>query len=61
MNTIDVSGLPEPIAQQIEAMVQALREQLRGRKPEKQRVKLPVWRGSVKGSLRRNQIYDDVG
>ena len=61
MDTIDVSGLPEPIAQQLQAMVQALREQLSEEKPGKQRAKLPVWQGSVKGALRREQIYDDVG
>jgi hypothetical protein len=61
MDTIDVSGLPEPIAQQIQAMVQALREQLSEEKPDKPHVKLPVWSGSVKGALGRKQIYDDAG
>jgi hypothetical protein len=61
MDTIDVSGLPEPIAQQIQAMVQALREQLSEEKPDRQRTKLPVWQGGVKGALRREQIDDDVG
>ena len=61
MDTIDVSGLPEPIAQQLQAMVQALREQLSKENTGNQRVKLPVWQGSVKSALRREQIYDDVG
>jgi hypothetical protein len=61
MDTIDVSGLPEPIAQQLQAMVQALREQLSKEKTGKPHVKLPVWQGSVKSALRREQIYDDVG
>ncbi len=42
MDTLDVRGLPEPIAQQIQAMVQALREQLSEEKPERQRAKFPV-------------------
>ena len=42
-------------------LVQALREQLNEEKPDKPHVKLPVWSGSVKGALRREQIYDDVG
>ena len=61
METIDVSGLPEPIVQQLKAMVCILRKQLSGQKPKKQQATLPVWRGTVTGSLTRNDIYNDVG
>ena len=60
MKTIDVSDLPEPFAQAVEAMVQALREQLHGKEQTQQSVPLPVWKGTVKSSLRRGDIYDDV-
>ena len=60
MKTVDVSDLPEPLARAVEAMVQAMREQLNGKEQTKQPVKLPVWKGTVKSSLRREDIYDDV-
>ena len=60
MKTVDVSDLPEPLARAVEAMVQAMREQLNGKEQRKQSVNLPVWKGTVKSSLRREDIYDDV-
>ncbi|WP_089934566.1 hypothetical protein [Candidatus Entotheonella palauensis] len=60
METIDVRGLPEPLARAVEAMVRTLREQFNGKEQQKRPVKLPVWKGTVKGSLRREDIYDDV-
>lgn len=60
MKTVDVSDLPEPLAQAVEAMVQAMREQLNDTDQTIQPVKLPVWKGTVKSSLRRENIYDDV-
>ena len=57
MDTIDVSGLPEPIAQQFLTMVRVLPEQLSEEKSGAECAKLPVWQGSVKDSLRRKQIY----
>jgi hypothetical protein len=60
MQTIDVSDLPEPLARAVEAMVQALREQLHGQEQKQQPVHLPVWQGMVKSTLRREDIYDDV-
>jgi hypothetical protein len=59
VESIDVKGLPEPVARAIEVMVQALRQQLaqdRGKEP----AELPVWRGTVIGSLTREEIYGDV-
>jgi hypothetical protein len=60
MKTVDVSDLPEPLARAVEAMVQAMREQLNSTEQTKQPVKLPVWKGTVKSALRREDIYDDV-
>jgi hypothetical protein len=61
METISVKGLPEPIVRAVEAMVQALREQLTNTKGQrKEPVELPLWRGTVIGSLTREDIYDDV-
>ena len=65
INSIDVRGLPEPLVQALQRMVQALRGELppdtqdtpaRGR----QKIKLPVWPGKVIGSLSRHDIYGDA-
>ena len=62
MRIIDVHDLPEPIAKAIEMMVQALKNRpktgqssSRGSEP----VQLPSWPGTVIGTLRRAEIYDD--
>lgn len=60
METINVSGLPESVAQSIEAMVNALRQQFQVKSQKKQPVKLPVWEGKPSGKLSREEIYDDV-
>ena len=60
MKTVDVSDLPEPLARAVEAMVEALRKQLSGKEQKKQAIHLPVWKGTVKSQLRREDIYDDV-
>ncbi len=64
MENIDVSDLPEPVAQAIAKMVEELRRQLG--KPEattkrKQAgpVKLSLIDGAVIGTLRREEIYDE--
>jgi hypothetical protein len=59
MESINVEGLPEPVARAIQAMVQALREQL-AQDQEKEPAELPVWSGTVIGTLTREEIYDDV-
>jgi hypothetical protein len=59
MDTINVDGLPEPVVRAVEAMVQTLREQL-AKGEKKEPVELPLWRGTVIGSLTRDEIYDDV-
>jgi hypothetical protein len=59
METINVEGLPEPVARALEAVVQALREQLT-KDQKKEPSELPLWPGTVIGSLTREEIYDDV-
>ena len=51
METINVSDLPESIAQAIEAMVSTLRQQFQAQKQNEQSVKLPVWEGKPFGKL----------
>jgi hypothetical protein len=59
MDTIRVDGLPKPMVRAVEAMVQTLREQL-AKEEKKEPVELPLWRGTVIGSLTREDIHDDV-
>jgi hypothetical protein len=60
MDVIDVRGLPDPVAHALQAMVQALRDQLRTTRDQRQRVDLPAWPGKPIGKLTREEIYDDV-
>ena len=63
MNTIDVRGLPEPVARALQSLTESLRQQLnpdRGRASE-DRVKLMTRPGKVLGPLTRTEIYKDVG
>lgn len=61
MKTIDVDGLPEAVAQALQAMVDAMRRQGPARDDRsKAMVRLPEWPGRVLGSLRREDIYADV-
>jgi hypothetical protein len=62
MQTIDVHDLPEPVARAIEVMVQTIRTQTpRGSNPQDQSPppQLPLWPGTVIGTLRRREIYED--
>ena len=58
METIDVSGLPEPVVRAIEAVVQALRQQQPQLPKKKEPRDLPRWDGQVLGKLTREEIYD---
>jgi hypothetical protein len=62
MKTIDVDGLPEPVAQAIAALVQAIRAQLRTQAEAHppQKVELPSWPGNVTSRLTREEIYEDI-
>jgi len=64
MESIDVRDLPEPMAQAIRMMVDALRDQLaspeeKGDRSTPSTVKLPVWPLGVIGDLTRKEIYDE--
>jgi hypothetical protein len=64
MNTINVEGLPEPIAQAMDAMARLMREQLATDRQENRKVDkitLPTRSGKVIGELTRDEIYKDVG
>lgn len=61
METINVKDLPESVARAVAAMVDALRNQLPSRTQRpKGRVELPVWPGTVHGTLSRKELYEDV-
>jgi hypothetical protein len=56
---INVKGLPEPVARAVQAMVKALREQF-VKDQKKDPGELPLWPGTVIGSLTREEISDDI-
>lgn len=62
MKSIDVEGLPEPVAQALASMADVLRHQLTAPEHRESRapVDLPLWPGTVKGGLTREEIYEHV-
>jgi hypothetical protein len=60
MESISLNDLPEPFARAIQAMVETLRRQLQTEEKPRRRVELPKWRGTVIGSLRREDLYSDA-
>ncbi len=63
MDTIDVRGLPEPVARALEALAESMKRQLNpeARQRTADRVKLTTRPGKVLRPLTRAEIYDDVG
>jgi hypothetical protein len=60
MDTVDLRGLPEPIARAVEAMVETIRQQLAKGTPAKPPAReFPRWPGTVLGTLSREEIYDE--
>jgi hypothetical protein len=62
MEAIDISDLPEPVAQTVASLVESLRQLLATHEGggKKERVpELPRWEGRVIGSLSRKELYDD--
>ena len=57
MQSIDVHDLPEPVAQEVAATVQALREQFN--KNGKNVAQFPVWSLGCTGTLGRDELYED--
>jgi hypothetical protein len=61
IKTVNVEGLPEPIAAAVVQMVETLREQFVEPRKPRNPVELPRWPGKVLGNLTREEIYADVG
>ncbi len=62
MEHLNIEGLPEPIVRGLEVIVEMAR-QLAGKKappPRRERAKLGVRKGTVYGTLTREEIYDDL-
>jgi hypothetical protein len=59
MQMIDVSDLPESVAQAIEGLVQTLRQHLPYQGQQQRPIELPRWDGEVLGELTREEIYGD--
>ncbi len=59
--TIDVSGLPEQVVENIQKLVQAIREKLSESPPNIPPAPLPRWEGVVLGGMTRRELYDDAG
>jgi len=60
MDTIDVHDLPEDMARALAETVEHLRLQVRRRRSEARPVEQIVWPLGVKGSLRREEIYEHL-
>ena len=61
MKSINVEGIPEPVARTFVLMVQAVREQLKTQSQQRPRVTLPVRKGKILRPLTRRDIYADIG
>lgn len=61
--TIDLEGLPEPVAKAIAVTVLSLKNQYRIANEERHALKppedLPCWPGSAIGELHRIELYDE--
>lgn len=59
--TINVDGIPEPMARAIAAMVALLRKPQRAKRVHaRNRAVLPVRQGTILGKLTRDDIYGDT-
>jgi hypothetical protein len=66
LETIDVTGLPDQVVEDIQKLVQSIRKNLPTKegpeaRPSPSSVSLPRWEGTMHGSLSRRELYDDVG
>jgi hypothetical protein len=60
--TLDLEGLPEPIARGLQVVAEMARKILRQPKQAGETApELPRWRLGVIGALSRDEIYDDYG
>ena len=61
MKTVNIDGLPEPVAAAVVQMVETLRCQFTAKSESRPRVELPRWPGKVLGNLTREEIYEHAG
>jgi hypothetical protein len=61
MKSINVEGIPESVARTFAFMVQTIRQELKAQPERRPRVKLPVYKGKLNGSLSRRDIYAEFG
>jgi len=59
METINLRGLPEPVARAIAETVENLKQQFKKRRPGRP-ASLPVWSLGATGKLTREEIYDHL-
>jgi hypothetical protein len=61
VKSINVDGLPKPIARALVLLVEALRGELRSEPQRRPRVKLPVHEGTILTPLSRRDLYERTG
>ena len=58
--SLDLRGLPEPIAEAIVQLVEAIRQQIpTPNEVPKPPVEFPVWEGGVIGPWKRSDLYEE--
>lgn len=57
---INVEHVPAPVARALAAMAETLQQQFRPKVARRPRVQLPVRSGTVIGSIRRADLYEEV-
>jgi len=60
MKSLDVEGIPEPIAQALAQLIQAIREQLQAQQRCRPCVTLPVHKGTILRPVTRDEIYEGI-
>jgi hypothetical protein len=58
MKTVNIEGLPEPIAAAVVKTVETLRSQFVAQSGPRPPIDLPSWPGKVLGNLTREEIYE---
>jgi len=58
--TIDVSGLPAQVVEDIQKLVQTIRTRLTEPSPFAPPTPLPLWEGEVLGRMDRRELYADA-
>lgn len=61
MKTVNIDGLPEPVAAAVVQMVATLRSQFAAKAESSPRTELPRWPGRVLGTLSREELYEHAG